>query len=65
MFVVEIGGDRKVAKWKKLSSEDLGITTSMISNPTRMVLNGLKKRGVHAFGFIEICISSLSTRCRY
>jgi len=35
----------KAPEWKKLNSKDLGITTSMISKPTRIVLNGLKSKG--------------------
>ncbi|KAK2974204.1 hypothetical protein RJ640_021495 [Escallonia rubra] len=30
-------------KWKRLSSNDLGISNSMIDRPTRVVLNGLKR----------------------
>ncbi|MCD9561073.1 hypothetical protein HAX54_020030, partial [Datura stramonium] len=37
-------GDENAPKWKKLSSEELGIRTSMIAKPTRLVLNGLKKK---------------------
>lgn len=38
--------NEKAPEWKKLKSEELGISTSKISRPTRMVLNGLRKRGV-------------------
>lgn len=40
------GGNACRKDWKKLKSEDLGISTSKISRPTRVVLNGLKKRGI-------------------
>ena len=52
-----VGGDFKVAEWKKLSSEELGISTSMISKPTRVVLKELKKNGNELF--IEIQVKSL------
>lgn len=41
------GGDQKVPEWKKLNSKELGISTSMIAKPTRKVLNGLKRKGMH------------------
>ena len=37
-------GERRM--WKKFSSKELGITNSMISKPTRIVLNGLKRQGI-------------------
>lgn len=33
-------------EWKKLNSKELGITNSMISRPTRKVLNNLKQKGI-------------------
>lgn len=45
LILIEIG-DENAPKWKKLSSEELGISTSMIAKPTRVVLNGLKKKGM-------------------
>nr|GFA68650.1 poly(A) polymerase I-like isoform X1 [Tanacetum cinerariifolium] len=36
-----VGGRRM---WKKFSSKELGITNTMISKPTRIVLNGLKRQ---------------------
>lgn len=33
------------SEWKRLSSKELGISDSMISKPTRIVLNGLKRKG--------------------
>lgn len=35
--------------WKRFSSKELGITTSIIPKPTRKVLNGLKKRGYEVY----------------
>lgn len=39
------GGDQKALEWKRLNSKELGISTSMITKPTRKVLNGLKRKG--------------------
>jgi hypothetical protein len=36
-----VGGD-----WKRLKSEELGISTSMIAKPTIKVMNGLKRKGI-------------------
>lgn len=36
-------GERRM--WKKFCSKELGITNSIISKPTRIVLNGLKRQG--------------------
>ncbi|ERN06178.1 uncharacterized protein LOC18434369 [Amborella trichopoda] len=44
--------------WKKLSSKELGITTSMISEPTRVVLNGLRKRGYEVY-LVGGCVRDL------
>lgn len=41
--------DSSIPQWKTLSSKDLGIDTSMISKPTRVVLNGLRKQGTLYF----------------
>lgn len=41
--------DQKAPEWKKWSSKDLGISTSKISRPTRVVLNGLRKKGMYWF----------------
>ena len=46
-------GDRKAPEWKKLSSKDLGIRTSMIAKPTRLVLNGLKEKGYEVYNFCD------------
>lgn len=35
-----------MTEWKKLNSRELGITTSMITRPTRKVLNVLKQKGI-------------------
>ncbi|XP_057972053.1 uncharacterized protein LOC131160410 isoform X2 [Malania oleifera] len=44
-----VGGDREMPEWKKLSSKDLGITASMIARPTRVVLNGLRRKGYDVY----------------
>lgn len=44
-------------EWKKLNSKELGISTSMIAKPTKIVLNGLRKKGnwrIRDFGFLLI-----------
>ncbi|CAH2064798.1 unnamed protein product [Thlaspi arvense] len=48
----------KAPEWKKLNSEDLGITSSMISKPTRRVLNGLKSKG-HDVYLVGGCVRDL------
>ncbi|KAF8390726.1 hypothetical protein HHK36_025253 [Tetracentron sinense] len=50
--------DRKAPDWKKLSSKDLGITTSMIAKPTRLVLNGLRKKGYDVY-LVGGCVRDL------
>ncbi|WMV07505.1 hypothetical protein MTR67_000890 [Solanum verrucosum] len=51
-------GDGDAPKWKKLSSEELGISTSMIAKPTRLVLNGLKKKGFEVY-LVGGCVRDL------
>lgn len=36
-------------EWKRLSSKELGISNSMIAKPTRIVLNGLKRKGFEVY----------------
>ncbi|CAK9177471.1 unnamed protein product [Ilex paraguariensis] len=50
--------DRKAPKWKKLGSKDIGISTSMIARPTRVVLNGLKRKGYEVF-LVGGCVRDL------
>ncbi|KAK1311166.1 hypothetical protein QJS10_CPA08g00430 [Acorus calamus] len=49
---------RAPPEWKKLSSKELGITTSMIARPTRMVLNGLRKKGFQVY-LVGGCVRDL------
>ncbi|CAN1317983.1 Poly(A) polymerase I [Linum perenne] len=51
------GGENSPA-WKKLNSMELGISTSMISKPTRKVLNVLKKRGFEVY-LVGGCVRDL------
>ncbi|XP_057466453.1 uncharacterized protein LOC130755899 isoform X1 [Actinidia eriantha] len=51
-------GDCKGPKWKKLSSKDLGISNSMIAKPTRVVLNGLKRKGFEVY-LVGGCVRDL------
>ncbi|XAR48233.1 Polynucleotide adenylyltransferase [Bertholletia excelsa] len=50
--------DRKTPEWKQLSSKDLGIKTSMIAKPTRLVLNGLRKKGYEVY-LVGGCVRDL------
>ncbi|XP_009604533.1 uncharacterized protein LOC107812113 isoform X2 [Nicotiana tabacum] len=54
----DVKGDENAPKWKKLSSEELGISTSMIAKPTRVVLNGLKKKGFEVY-LVGGCVRDL------
>ncbi|KFK34184.1 hypothetical protein AALP_AA5G111500 [Arabis alpina] len=58
--VHDIDSDKtsKAPEWKKLNSEDLGITSSMISKPTRQVLNVLKSKG-HDVYLVGGCVRDL------
>nr|XP_017229028.1 PREDICTED: uncharacterized protein LOC108204210 [Daucus carota subsp. sativus] len=47
--------DNKAPVWKRFSSKELGISNSMIPRSTRVVLNGLnRKGGVFWFQFIVL-----------
>lgn len=46
------------SEWKKLSSEELGIRTSMISKSTRLVLNCLKQKGYDVY-LVGGCVRDL------
>ncbi|XP_058102989.1 uncharacterized protein LOC131246656 isoform X2 [Magnolia sinica] len=50
--------DVNAMEWKKLSSKELGITTSMIAKPTRLVLNGLRKKGYDVY-LVGGCVRDL------
>lgn len=50
--------DQKAPEWKKWSSKDLGISTSKISRPTRVVLNGLRKKGYDVY-LVGGCVRDL------
>ncbi|KAJ8773541.1 hypothetical protein K2173_005787 [Erythroxylum novogranatense] len=51
-------GDSKTSEWKKLDSKELGISNSMIAGPTRMVLNGLRKKGYEVY-LVGGCVRDL------
>ncbi|XP_030442655.1 uncharacterized protein LOC115664919 isoform X2 [Syzygium oleosum] len=51
-------GDSRAPRWKKLSSVELGIRSSMISKPTRVVLNALKKKGYEVY-LVGGCVRDL------
>ncbi|KAL0355026.1 UNVERIFIED_CONTAM: Poly(A) polymerase I [Sesamum radiatum] len=48
----------RAQEWKKLNSKDLGISTSKISRPTRVVLNCLKRRGFEVY-LVGGCVRDL------
>ncbi|CAL1389205.1 unnamed protein product [Linum trigynum] len=54
----EVNGGKKTPAFKKLNSEDLGISTSMIAKPTRRVLNALKKKGYEVY-LVGGCVRDL------
>ncbi|KAF3438521.1 hypothetical protein FNV43_RR21283 [Rhamnella rubrinervis] len=54
-------GNGKVAEWKKLNSRELGITTTMITRPTRKVLNVLKQKGYQVY-LVGGCVRDLVLR---
>uniref|UniRef100_A0A7N0UJ91 Uncharacterized protein n=1 Tax=Kalanchoe fedtschenkoi TaxID=63787 RepID=A0A7N0UJ91_KALFE len=45
-------------KWKRISSKDLGVSTSSIAQPIRVVLNGLKRKG-HKVYLVGGCVRDL------
>ncbi|MED6170731.1 hypothetical protein PIB30_033789 [Stylosanthes scabra] len=51
-------GDKKLPAWKKLSSKELGLRSSMIAGPTKKVLNVLKKKG-HDVYLVGGCVRDL------
>ncbi|KAK3018252.1 hypothetical protein RJ639_004487, partial [Escallonia herrerae] len=53
--------DFKPHEWKKLSSKELGIRTSKITKPTRLVLNVLKKKGYEVY-LVGGCVRDLLLR---
>ncbi|RDY03610.1 pcnB, partial [Mucuna pruriens] len=55
---IEAEINNKVPAWKKLNSKELGLRNSMIANPTRKVLNGLKKKG-HDVYLVGGCVRDL------
>lgn len=52
------GRDSKGHQWKKLSSEELGISTKLISKPTKTVLNGLRRKGYEVY-LVGGCVRDL------
>ncbi|KAE8657167.1 putative DNA binding protein [Hibiscus syriacus] len=50
--------ESKLPQWKKLNSQDHGISTSKISKPTRKVLNGLKRKGYEVY-LVGGCVRDL------
>lgn len=55
------GEEFTMSGWRKLSSKELGITPSMIAKPTRLVLNGLRKKGYEVY-LVGGCVRDLILR---
>ncbi|XP_022145836.1 uncharacterized protein LOC111015199 isoform X2 [Momordica charantia] len=53
--------DSSIPQWKTLTSEELGIETSMISKPTWQVLSGLRKQGYEVY-LVGGCVRDLILR---
>ncbi|CAH1423110.1 unnamed protein product [Lactuca virosa] len=51
-------GIKMASEWKRLSSKELGISNSMISKSTRIVLNGLKRKGFDVY-LVGGCVRDL------
>lgn len=60
-LVEGVAGDRKPPKWRKLNSKDLGLTNSKIPRSTRVVLNGLKRKGYEVY-LVGGCVRDLILR---
>ncbi|KAJ4850107.1 hypothetical protein Tsubulata_004529 [Turnera subulata] len=58
LYELGSAGDGKKPKWKKLDAEKLGISSSMISKPTRVVLNRLKNKGYEVY-LVGGCVRDL------
>ncbi|XP_022844977.1 uncharacterized protein LOC111368045 isoform X2 [Olea europaea var. sylvestris] len=52
---------RRTVEWKKVNSNDLGISNSKISRSTRVVLNGLKRKGFEVY-LVGGCVRDLILR---
>lgn len=50
--------DGKAPAWKKLTSKEIGISSSTIDKPTRKVLNGLKRKGFEVY-LVGGCVRDL------
>ncbi|KAI7752331.1 hypothetical protein M8C21_014818 [Ambrosia artemisiifolia] len=53
-----VEGRKLVSEWKKLSSKEFGITNSMIAKSTRVVMNGLKRKGFDVY-LVGGCVRDL------
>ncbi|KAD4889139.1 hypothetical protein E3N88_21212 [Mikania micrantha] len=53
-----VEGRKMASEWKKFDSEELGIRNSMIAKPTRIVLNGLKRKGFDVY-LVGGCVRDL------
>ncbi|GAA0141001.1 mRNA polyadenylation factor [Lithospermum erythrorhizon] len=60
-LVEGVSGNTKAPKWRKLNSKDLGLTNSKIPRPTRVVLNGLKRKGYEVY-LVGGCVRDLILR---
>ncbi|KAL3374221.1 hypothetical protein AABB24_005935 [Solanum stoloniferum] len=56
--IEEIDSGKEPAEWKRFNSKELGISSSMIARPTRVVLNGLKSKGFEVY-LVGGCVRDL------
>ncbi|CAN4085470.1 unnamed protein product [Withania somnifera] len=56
--IEEFDSGKKPAEWKRFSSKELEISNSMITKPTKVVLNGLKSKGFEVY-LVGGCVRDL------
>nr|XP_033513505.1 CCA-adding enzyme-like isoform X4 [Nicotiana tomentosiformis] len=56
--IEETDSGKEPAEWKRFNSKELGISSSMIAKPTRVVLNGLKSKGFEVY-LVGGCVRDL------
>ncbi|MCD7460059.1 hypothetical protein HAX54_042759 [Datura stramonium] len=56
--IEEIDSGKEPAEWKRFNSKELGISSSMIASPTKVVLNGLKSKGFEVY-LVGGCVRDL------
>ncbi|OIT36712.1 PREDICTED: uncharacterized protein LOC109241730 isoform X1 [Nicotiana attenuata] len=56
--IEETDSGKEPVEWKRFNSKELGISSSMIAKPTRVVLNGLKSKGFEVY-LVGGCVRDL------